>query len=158
MDFIKKLNANSHFSIYPSYSEISDFVYLTFSKSILPDTLRNLLRIKTNEEFKTCVAVPLDQDRYFSTLEDIKNNLKLLKEEVEDVPSNFVFNVDEVGHSEYADSTIKKLLLSQKNAKGKQFIILFKKTVNMQAALSVYLLLVSRVYHYLLFQEQLLIS
>lgn len=93
-------------------------MYLTFGKSILPDTLRNLLRTKTNEEFKTCVVVPLDQDRYFATLEDIEENLKLLKEEVEDVPSNFIFNVDEVGHSEYADS-YQKIVIVPKACQSK---------------------------------------
>lgn len=82
------------------------------------NTLRNLLRTKTIEEFKTCVAVPLDQDRYFATLEDIEDNLKLSKEEVEDVPSNFVFNVDEVGHSEYADS-YQKIVIVPKACQSK---------------------------------------
>ncbi|KAK8881783.1 hypothetical protein M9Y10_044419 [Tritrichomonas musculus] len=82
------------------------------------NTLRNLLRTKTIEEFKTCVAVPLDQDRYFATLEDIEDNLKLSKEEVEDVPSNFVFNIDEVGHSEYADS-YQKIVIVPKACQSK---------------------------------------
>lgn len=64
-----------------------------------------------SEEFKTCIGIPLDQDRYNASLEDIEQNLCILKENVDGVPSNYVFNVDEVGHSEYADSNMKTVIV-----------------------------------------------
>ena len=111
VQFIKQLHTCSGYSLYLSMSEISDYISMSFGKFINTDTLRHIFRTRLTDEFKTCIGIPLDQDRFCATLDDIENNLTELSDTIDGVPSNFVFNVDEVGHSEYADSFEKYVIV-----------------------------------------------
>ena len=110
-EYINKMHTNSSYAYYPSFSELSDYIYINFGKTLSPDTLRHLFYEYLSKDFKTCIGTALDKDRYESQLSDIEENLKVLKMKVDGLPSNFVFNCDEVGHSEFADSPQKILIV-----------------------------------------------
>lgn len=80
-------------------------------KDVRLDTLRKIIQKNFGNSFKSCVALPLEEKRMFASLLDIELNLKFLKNKIEGVPSAFIFNCDEVGHSEYADAVQKKLIV-----------------------------------------------
>ena len=110
-NYISKLHSNPAYPIYPSYKEVADFISLHLRKDVRLDTLRKIIQKNFGNSFKSCVALPLEEKRMFASLLDIELNLKFLKNKIEGVPSAFIFNCDEVGHSEYADAVQKKLIV-----------------------------------------------
>lgn len=105
---------NPAFQIYPTFSEISDLIYTNFKKYISQDTLRHLFNTKFSDDYKTCIGIPMDKDSVEASLIDIETNLMQLSKKVCDVPTPFVFNVDEMGQSDFAD-THETVVIVQKN-------------------------------------------
>lgn len=101
---INQLLYNPAFRIYPTFAEISDLIYTNFKKYISQDTLRHLFYTKFSDDYKTCIGVPMDKDRVEASLIDIETNLMQLSQKVSGVPAPFVFNVDEMGQSDFADA------------------------------------------------------
>ena len=98
-------------SIYPCYEDISDFIFFNFGKNIYPDTLRNIIHEFLGKTYKTVTGVGMEYQRLEWNLLDIEINLLALKEKVDGMPTHFVFNLDEVGISEYEDSEEKKVIV-----------------------------------------------
>lgn len=101
---IIRLLTNPDGPIYPTYEEISDFIYFSFDIIIDPSTLRHYLHEKFNGLFKTATGIPLEYQRLFLNIKNLEENLKELKNKIDGVPTRFVFNLDECGVQEYADS------------------------------------------------------
>lgn len=95
---------NPAFQIFPTFSEISDIIYSNFNKLISNDTLRHLIYTQFKEDYKTCIGIPMEKDRVEASLSEIENNLYELSQKVNGVPAPFVFNVDEMGQSDYVDA------------------------------------------------------
>lgn len=92
---------------YPTYEDISDFIYFKFGKSIIPDTLRHILRDNFGDYIKTVTGKAMEENRLNININDLENNLKDLKNKIDGIPCPFVFNIDEVGVQEYADNEEK---------------------------------------------------
>lgn len=117
-EYIKKRHTNQSCAYFPSFSELSDYIFINFGKVISQDTLRHLFYTNLTNELKTYTGEALDQERYEANLKDIEENLMILKEKIDGLPSCFVFNCDEVGHSEFADSP-QKILIVPKSYRAK---------------------------------------
>lgn len=96
---------------YPTYEDISDFIYFKFGKSIIPDTLRHILRDNFGDYIKTVTGKAMEENRLNININDLENNLKDLKNKIDGIPCPFVFNIDEVGVQEYADNEEKKVIV-----------------------------------------------
>ena len=108
---IDKLHNTPSSPIYPSYNDIYDFVSLKLNKNIPIDTLRHILNSKLGDKFKSCIGIPLEIDRSTVDINDIEENLHLLKTKIQGIHSSFIFNLDECGYTEYADAREKKLIV-----------------------------------------------
>lgn len=98
---IKRLHAEE---IYPSYDDIIKFINENFRKNLYSDTVRHLIRNNFSSLFKSVLGVPLEDSRLNVNIEDIENNINLLSRKVKGIPLQFVFNLDEMGHSDFADA------------------------------------------------------
>ena len=52
----------------------------------------------------------MDANRIEANIDLIDIDLNILSEKIQRVPTNFVFNIDEVGNQDYADAEIKTLI------------------------------------------------
>ena len=100
--------------IYPTYNDLSYYITQKFNKYIPDDTLRHLFLREYSESFKILESIAKDEDRMNVDIKEIENNLNILKSEVDNVPPDFVFNLDEVGCHDYVDSE-KKYVIVPKN-------------------------------------------
>lgn len=89
--------------IYPTYNNVSYYIWQKFNKYIPDDTLRHIFSSEFSDFFKIIESDPKDADRIEVSLKDIENNFNILKNEIQGVPPNFVFNLDEVGCHDYVD-------------------------------------------------------
>lgn len=96
---------------YPTYAEILDMINEMFNKTIRIDTLRKMVNSNWNHIFKTCTGKAMDSDRVEVSINDIESNLMELRQAIQNVPINFCFNIDEMGHSEFADAVIKTVIV-----------------------------------------------
>lgn len=101
-NFVKKLHTES--KVFPTYNDVQEYIFSRFRKSLLPDTVRHLFRIKLQDEFHTVPGEPMEQKRIDAKLANIEQNLNLLSQEIIGIPSGFIFNLDEVGYEEFADA------------------------------------------------------
>ena len=100
----KEIKRMHSLSIYPTINQITKFIYTTFNKYIYVDTIRHMISIKFSDMFKSCVGIALEDKRFKVSIQDIENNLNTLQKEIQDVPIDFIFDLDEMGTSEYEDS------------------------------------------------------
>ena len=63
------------------------------------------------DKFRSCIGIPLEIDRLTVDINDIEENLRLLKTKIQGIHSSFIFNLDKSGYSEYADAREKKLIV-----------------------------------------------
>jgi hypothetical protein len=84
------------------YDAILDWLYAEHHLSIIPDTLRHVIRRPS--EFETIVGIPMEENRCHVTVEAIENHFANLSREIENVPAAFIFNADESGFQEFVDS------------------------------------------------------
>ena len=98
---IHKFHEKKHF---PTYDEISDLIYLKFSKHINQDTLRNYFQEDLKDEFSTCQGVAMDSDRFNATEKSIDDYYENLDSIISGIPHQFVFNLDECGNQDWADA------------------------------------------------------
>lgn len=103
-EYIFSLHTRAPFPIYPTTGDLLDFIAENFSKYLSNDTLRKIISLRFQSKFKTCDGYAMDSLRLDANINDIEDNLNNLKELVEGVPINFIFNLDEVGIQEWADA------------------------------------------------------
>lgn len=95
---------NPAFPIYPTFLEISDLICERFHKYVSLDTLLHIVYNKYSKYYKTCISKPMDAKLIEANLNEIETNFYELSQKVSGVPSSFVFNLDEMGQADYADS------------------------------------------------------
>jgi transposase len=83
-------------------AEICSLVIQQFEKPITADTLCHFLH--RDGRLKTCTAHPIDEHRLEVTSEQIQQYFADLLRLVSGAPVIFVFNVDEMGHQDWADA------------------------------------------------------
>ena len=110
-EYILSLHTRSPYPLYPTTSDLLDFIDENFSKYLSSDTLRKIIYLKFNSKFKTCDGYKMDSKRLEANINDIEDNLNHLKELVEGVPMDFIYNLDEVGIQEWADSEQKTVIV-----------------------------------------------
>ena len=96
---------------YPTYGEILEMINEMFEKTIQIDTLRKIVNTSWSDIFRTCVGKAMDSDRVEVPVEAIENNLNELRQAIQNVPHRFCFNIDEMGHSEFADAVSKTVIV-----------------------------------------------
>jgi hypothetical protein len=88
-----------------SISELVQFIRTEFGIPILPNTLHHILA--RDPMIKSCTAIPIETKRAEVTVEQIQEHFERLSANLSGVPAHFVFNIDEMGHQEWADATQK---------------------------------------------------
>lgn len=99
-----EINRLHNLSIYPTVNQIAKFIYSTFNKYIYIDTIRHILSSKFAKKYKNCPGIGLEDKRFQVSIANIENNLNALHREIQGVPIKFVYNLDEMGTSEFEDS------------------------------------------------------
>jgi hypothetical protein len=84
-----------------SYDGILDWLYIQHRLSVLPDTLRHMIR--RIDAFKTVQGIPIESSRCQVTIEAIENHFYRLPKEIENVSTAFIFNADESGFQDFVD-------------------------------------------------------
>jgi hypothetical protein len=92
-----------------SFKQTREFIYETWGIQIMPNTLCHI--ISKIKELRSCLAKPMEDARLHVTEEDVYNWFVRLRDAIEGVPSAFVYNMDEMGHEEYADRKEKKCVV-----------------------------------------------
>jgi hypothetical protein len=77
---------------------------------VCPDTLRHILAELT--DISSAIAYPMEVERMNVPEEAIFRWITRLRKSIKGVPSPFVYNMDEIGHQEYADATERKCFIS----------------------------------------------
>jgi hypothetical protein len=101
---IQEITQGYHSQLPLSLSEITHFIKTYFEIDIIPDTLRHILR--REEKIKAVEGVPMEETRVFADHDEIVRYLTELAELIIDVPAYFVFNMDEMGHQDWADRQV----------------------------------------------------
>jgi hypothetical protein len=76
-----------------------------FKIRIIPDTLRHALA--RDSRIKPVTASPMEDTRMAVTIEQISEHFALLSKLLTDVPAQFVWNMDEMGHQDWPDAVDK---------------------------------------------------
>jgi hypothetical protein len=86
-------------------TDISAYIAGNFHVDAIKQTIHNFL--KRDLRVKSCRGIPMEDKRVEVTQEQILQFFTEAIERIEGVPSHFVFNMDEMGHAEWADRTEK---------------------------------------------------
>ena len=88
----------------PTIDHLTNFLFCKHNISINPDTLSSILRKLPH--FKSVIASPLEQTRFDVQLDEIIEYYNELDSLLihENIPPQFVFNVDESGFQDFCDS------------------------------------------------------
>lgn len=108
-NYIQTLHSATN-PIFPTYNDISFYITNKFNKTILDDTLRHIIKNKFGHLFKIITAKAQEDGRFYVCPNEIEENLNLLASEVNGVPPDFVFNLDEVGCHDFADAHDKYVI------------------------------------------------
>ena len=88
----------------PTYDVLAEYIKTQFDKSIMSSTLYKL--IKKIPQIKPVTGTPMESERVLCDPESIDEYYDILEEILNrTIPAPFVFNIDEVGFSEWADAT-----------------------------------------------------
>jgi hypothetical protein len=85
-----------------SIAGIGKFISSEFGLNILPNTLHHILA--RDPTIKSCKATAMDAKRTEVTAEQIQAHFATLFATLSGAPAHFVFNMDEMGHQEWADA------------------------------------------------------
>jgi hypothetical protein len=88
-----------------THRQLRLFVSEKWGISILPNTMSHIVR--NIPEIRSCVASPMEAERMNVPDEEISAWFRKLQESIDGVPAHFVFNMDEMGHQDYADAKDK---------------------------------------------------
>lgn len=72
-----------------------------YAKTLDQNTIRHLLN--RDMRVRPCRGVPIEDKRLQVTAADIRSYFDELTEAIESVPAHFIYNMDEMGHQEWAD-------------------------------------------------------
>ena len=103
IDYVRRKHANPIVPVYSSFIDVYYFIADNIKKNIPINEIRNLFYTKWHTLFRICKGKCKDQDRMNASLQSIENNINLLKTEVTGVPIQIVFNIDEIGSTDFAD-------------------------------------------------------
>jgi hypothetical protein len=84
------------------YDTILDWLYYEHQFTILPDTLRHLIR--RADAFKTISGIPIELKRCALPAEVIEGDFNCLAQNIANVPASFIFNIHESGFQEFVDT------------------------------------------------------
>lgn len=96
-----------------TFEDIRDYLLTECNISININTLRKF--VSRNDQLRVVQGVPLEDTRLFSSEEDIQAYFDRIREviTVGQIPSGFIFNLDEVGFDSYVDARkIKRIVPS----------------------------------------------
>lgn len=110
VEYIKKLHSDNSYPTYPTYADVSYYIIQKFNKFINDDTLSHYFYRDLNNDFKTVEAQSKNSNRLFVTLASIEENTNKLAQEIQNVPPDFVMNLDEVGCHDYVDAQTKTVI------------------------------------------------
>ena len=97
----EEIKKQHQYSFYPSVNEITQSIIKNFKKFSSTDTVRHILRNKFKNTFKSITGVPLEDNRFNSKILEIENNINQLGRSINGLPIQFIFNIDEMGVSEF---------------------------------------------------------
>lgn len=81
--------------------DIGAYIGDRYNKAIQANTIRHLL--DRDERIRHCPGIPIEEKRLQVNVEDIASYFHLLADLIQSVPGHFVYNMDEMGHQEWAD-------------------------------------------------------
>jgi hypothetical protein len=84
---------------------VQSFIQEHYGIFVLNNTIHHIL--SKLDRFKTVVAHPMEESRVQVTTEQIIQYLCFLAQQLNGVPAHFIFNMDEMGHQEFADANDK---------------------------------------------------
>ena len=107
--YIQSLHSATN-PIFPTYNDISFYITNKFNKVIIDDTLRHIIKSKFGHIFKIITAKPQEDGRFFVNPNQLEENFNQLASEVNGIPPDFIFNLDEVGCHDFADAHDKYVI------------------------------------------------
>jgi hypothetical protein len=85
--------------------EVAKFISAEFGLNILPNTLHHIR--SRDPAIKSCKAIAIKVKRAEVTVDDIRSHFAHLFAPISGAPVHFLFDMDEMGHREWSDSTEK---------------------------------------------------
>ena len=100
----------------PKVREVREFIKSTFNKDVSHKSLVSYLE---NNDLEIRSATPMEESRYFCDEKRIKFYFDKLESltKANNIPSRFVYNLDEEGNDDYVDATEEKVIV-RKSVKG----------------------------------------
>ena len=92
-----------------TYNSLSDWLYNTYNVLILPDTLGAIIR--RDQSIKPIQGRPIESLRLSSDPNLIDEYYHDLANMITDLPADLVANLDEMGYSDYADTSLVKMVV-----------------------------------------------
>jgi hypothetical protein len=83
-------------------SRLAAFTHSEYGIEIGPDILRHALQ--RDGRLKTCEGRPMETQRVQVSLDSLLDDFATRKRRAENVPTAFVWNMDEIGHSDWVDA------------------------------------------------------
>jgi hypothetical protein len=77
--------------------------------TVIPNTMSHIIRCIP--EIRCCDAFPMEAERMNVPDQAVYTWFENLSRSIDGVPPHFVFNMDEMGHQDYADAKVKRCLL-----------------------------------------------
>ena len=93
-----------------TFEYIANFVYDKFNFDISLDTLRHI--VYRFPDFKTVTGVPMDKSRVMVDIHSIAEYFMGIKSIINNIPSAFIFNLDESGFCDYQDAHEIKVIVN----------------------------------------------
>jgi hypothetical protein len=89
---------------------VQKFIQDNFERTIFTNTLSHMF--KKDDRLRTCTGRPMEVERTRVKVDDIQAYFNVLKQKLTGVPAHFIFNMDEMGHSDWADRLDKTVWVS----------------------------------------------
>jgi transposase len=103
LDHVVPVALEEFYSMRPvSCARLLWFIRSQYAIDISPDTLRHVL--ERGQRIKPCSGTPMETQRVHVTADETIEHLWKLQNTINNEPAGFVWNMDEIGHSDWADA------------------------------------------------------
>jgi hypothetical protein len=100
-DLINKIINSYTINLPWTMHDIVHHITEQYGKTLEVNTIRHVLN--RDSQIKTCRGIPMEEKRLQVSQQDIETYFTCLDEIIEGVPAHFIYNMDEMGHQEWAD-------------------------------------------------------
>jgi hypothetical protein len=91
------------------YDDVHNWLQTEHGISLLPNTLVKL--INSNASLKVVKGIPMEQERVDFDAEEVQMYFEKLTNDITDVPSSLIINIDECGYQEWVDGQKENVIV-----------------------------------------------